>query len=224
MQLYRGNPLKPLRPNMKGSNNPSFRQSHCSFPGCGNPHLAMGYCSGHYEQLRRNKDLSPLGLPAHRRIGHCFNKGRKRTEKFKEMRKNIAIRQWQNPEFVKKVTEARIKAQRTHPNNLEQRLINLIQEYKLPFKFVGNGEVILGRNCPDFININGKKQVIELFGEYWHNIFDVAQKIERYREYGFSCLVIWESELKQNPDKVVQKIKRFVSPKPCKVVFEWRKG
>jgi len=33
----------------------------------------------------------------------------------------------------------------------------------LPYKFVGNGEVLVGRKCPDFININGQKIAIEVF-------------------------------------------------------------
>jgi hypothetical protein len=32
----------------------------CTFQGCGNPHVARGYCLGHYQQLRAGKELTPL--------------------------------------------------------------------------------------------------------------------------------------------------------------------
>ena len=77
----------------------------------------------------------------------------------------------------------------------------------MPFKFVGGGEVWLGNRNPDFINTNGKKQVIELFGTYWHPVFDVANRIEHYKQYGFACLIIWEDEL-ADLSKLTKKIKR----------------
>jgi len=101
------------------------------------------------------------------------------------------------------------------PNKIESVLINLLSLNGLPFKYVGNGEVWLGNRNPDFINTNGKKQVIELFGTYWHPIFDVADRIEHYKQYGFDCLTIWEDELSDS-DKVLTKIKRFTG----KAVYE----
>ena len=81
------------------------------------------------------------------------------------------------------------------PNYVEKLLTELIGWAELPFKYVGSGEVWLGNRNPDFININGKKQVIELFGAYWHPESDVGQRTEHYKKYGFSTLVIWASEL-----------------------------
>jgi len=95
------------------------------------------------------------------------------------------------------------------PNKIEQSLIDLIKKSNLPCKFVGNGEVWLGNRNPDFINTNGKKQVIELFGTHWHPVFDVADRVEHYKQYGFDALIIWEDELRK-PDKVIKKIKRFL--------------
>ncbi|GAG86724.1 unnamed protein product, partial [marine sediment metagenome] len=61
---------------------------------------------------------------------------------------------------------------------------------------------------PDFINIDGKKQIIELFGTYWHNVFDIAKVTNIYKQYGFNTLVIWEDEL-SNENRVVAKIHQF---------------
>lgn len=90
----------------------------------------------------------------------------------------------------------------------ERILAKLLEENKLPFKYVGDGSVWLDNRNPDFININGKKQIIEVFGTYWHPVFDVAQRTEHYKQYGFSTLIIWADELK-DLDKVLAKVRRF---------------
>ena len=109
--------------------------------------------------------------------------------------------------------EAR-KSRKMKPNKIEQKLDYLLQERGLPFKYVGGGEVIIGGRMPDFININGVKQVIELFGDYWHSpllrpntkysvTYDGVRK--HYHKYGFDTLIVWEGEL-ANKDALVDKI------------------
>lgn len=58
--------------------------------------------------------------------------------------------------------------ERSKPNRVETRLIQLIQRNELPFKYVGNWELIVDGKCPDFVHKEGKKLLIELFGDYWH--------------------------------------------------------
>jgi len=112
------------------------------------------------------------------------------------------------PEFLGKILKGRMK----RPTKPEQQLIDWIDKYKLPYKYVGDGQFILGGKCPDFLNVDGKKQVIELFGTYWHPMFDVAERTEHFRQYGFSTLIIWEDEL-NNPGKLVKKVKAFARRK-----------
>lgn len=97
---------------------------------------------------------------------------------------------------------------RREPNKEESCLIDLFNEYNLPYKFVGNGQVIIGGKNPDFININGRKTVIEFFGEHWHSLKDEQEKRVIYNSYGFAMLSIWGIELK-NLGKVVSKILKF---------------
>jgi very-short-patch-repair endonuclease len=94
------------------------------------------------------------------------------------------------------------------PNKAERTLINIINNNNLPFRYSGNGDVWLGNRNPDFINTNGKKQVIEFLGTYWHPLFDGANRKEHYKQYGFDCLVIWEDEIKDLA-KVTCKIQQF---------------
>ncbi len=112
-----------------------------------------------------------------------------------------------------------LKSLMKKPTGLEQKLIDLIKENNLPFKYVGDGEFILGNRCPDFLNCNGEKQVIEVFGRVFHSpLFTFKKSIpygqtykgtmEHYKKYGFNCLILWGVEL-NNPQRVIEKIKVF---------------
>ena len=72
----------------------------------------------------------------------------------------------------------------------------LINEYK----FVGDWKFVINGFNPDFINCNGQKKIIELFGDYWHNLPGAVErdkrKLKEYKKYGYKTLVIWEKELK----------------------------
>ena len=103
------------------------------------------------------------------------------------------------------------------PNKSEMKLDSIIQ-LSVPngFRYTGNGEVVIGGKAPDWFNINGKKQVIEHFGTYFHGKKITGRTKEQeeefykshYYKYGYDCLVIWEYELK-NIEEVTKKIVRF---------------
>ncbi len=94
------------------------------------------------------------------------------------------------------------------PNKLEISMEKIIKDNGFPYKYVGSGEVIIGYWNPDFININGQKKLIEVFGDYWHRNDNPQSRINRFKKYGFDTLVIWEHELK-SVDNVVKKIREF---------------
>ena len=117
-----------------------------------------------------------------------------------------------DPEFQKKRLMGCIKK----PNRPEKKLIKLFKLNNLPYKYVGNGQVIIGNKNPDFINCNGQKKIIEMFGDYWHSeknkklnwkITEFGTKAI-YSQYGFKTLVIWQSEL-DNLDSVLERVKKF---------------
>ena len=103
------------------------------------------------------------------------------------------------------------------PNRLEKRLIVIINKYNLPFKYVGDWQFILGGRCPDFLNCNGEKKVIEVFGNYWHSPlynpkiksqYIYQETMKHYNNHGFKCLILWEHELNKLPEqRIVEKIK-----------------
>lgn len=116
----------------------------------------------------------------------------------------------QLPENQKK----RFKAINKKPNKSEQRLIKIIEKYKHPFKYVGDGSVVIYGLNPDFIECNGKKKIIEVFGEYWHisnSWLDIDWKKTEFgrkaifSQLGYDALIIWYEELKKSSDEEISK-------------------
>jgi G:T-mismatch repair DNA endonuclease (very short patch repair protein) len=68
------------------------------------------------------------------------------------------------------------------------------------YKYVGSSDFWIEGLNPDFINCNGQKKIIELFGDYWHNREDSKirdkKRLKIYKKYGYETLVVWEKELK----------------------------
>ncbi len=105
------------------------------------------------------------------------------------------------PDVIKKCLSFR------SPNKVEIVLAALLDSlYPTDWKFVGNGAFIIGGKNPDFININGKKLIIELFGEHWHEASEVRPRSDAFAKYGYKTLILWDYEL-NNKENMVNKIK-----------------
>jgi len=104
------------------------------------------------------------------------------------------------PEVKEKIRTAR-KKQRipTFLTAPERRIIETIERYKLPFRYVGNGSFWIGALNPDFIHIS-EKSAVDVFGDYWHrgNVpyyeTEFGRK-EYFKRHGWDLLILWESEL-----------------------------
>ena len=103
------------------------------------------------------------------------------------------------------------------PNKVENHFRRICQNHQLPYKYVGDGQVVIGSLMPDFICTNGAKAVIEIFGDYWHSSRNKWLKLRQtekerkaiYKSLGFACLVIWEGNLKTQEMEIVRKVRRF---------------
>ena len=111
----------------------------------------------------------------------------------------------ENFEYKERLVKAIMKGWQKRPNKPERLLIKFLNQiFPDEFKYVGDGQLILGGKCPDFLNINGKKKLIELFGDYWHSKERTGiepkeherKRIEHFKRFGFDTLIIWEHELK----------------------------
>jgi len=127
-------------------------------------------------------------------------------------------KRWSDPIFKDRVVKKWMKTCATLKPNKQEFFLNSNIQLNLPNEYIfsGDGKIILGGKCPDWFNINGKKKVVELFGDYWHGESKTGRTKEQeeilrkshFAKYGFATLVIWESELK-NMDSVVDKIRNF---------------
>ena len=99
------------------------------------------------------------------------------------------------------------KGANIRPNIPEQRFLKIIEKHNLPYRYTGDGEVWIGSKNPDFIEAtNGKKEVIEIFGEVFHSpLFTFKESIpyhqtyhgtiDHYKKYGFKCHIFWDRDV-----------------------------
>jgi hypothetical protein len=133
--------------------------------------------------------------------------GKYHSEETIEIMSKVMTKNWQNPDFVKMMVESWSKRP-TQPESELEGLVQLL--FPKEYKYNGNFElgITIGGKIPDFVNVNGKKKAIEMFGDYWHEGEDPQVRIDLFKEYGWDLLVIWEHELKDK-DAVIQKILKF---------------
>jgi len=123
-----------------------------------------------------------------------------------EMRKQTSERMralWRNPEHAKKCLSC------NSPNKQEVRLLGILDRlFPSEWKFVGNGQLLISGKCPDFVNVNGQKKIIELFGTFWHKGENTQDRVDVFTPFGYETLVIWEKEL-SNKNKLELKLREF---------------
>lgn len=159
-------------------------------------------------------NLKLLGIPT-KSMKEQANEGRGRQE-----RSENALKQWRNSEVVKKM----FAGFRANPNNFEKRIDNVLQKY-IPREWAYNGgfdcEIMIGGLIPDFVNINGRKQLIEGFGEPFHGgFFNSSWKRTEFgrkaifSQFGYDVLVLWYLPVKKMTDEeIAEVVKDFMKGK-----------
>ncbi len=125
----------------------------------------------------------------------------------KKRKNTLAL--WKDPEYAKKVCGAKYIC----PNKAE---LNLLSYLPVGWEFVGDGKLVISGKMPDFVN-RENKQVIEMFGDYWHSEkfthqsceVHEAQRIQLFKDNGWKTLIIWEREL-SDPTSLVEKLHSFL--------------
>ena len=93
-----------------------------------------------------------------------------------------------------------------HHTKPERIFESICEKYNLPFKYTGDGSFWIHNINPDFVECNGKKVAVEIFGDYWHSpllrynipyqrTYEGRKKI--LKKYGWALIVLWESDLKR---------------------------
>jgi very-short-patch-repair endonuclease len=118
-----------------------------------------------------------------------------------ERRKKASITQrsnFRNSNFIEKF----VQGSKICPNKTEKFLINLISDLKLKYKFTGDYKIWIGGKNPDFIDEENNK-IIEFFG--WRhteestgipNEIHEKERIDHFSNYGYTCLVLWDTDIK----------------------------
>lgn len=123
-------------------------------------------------------------------------KGLKHSAESKEKNRLWHINHWYN-EMTDEKKALHIKTvlrNGKHPNKQEIKLQEFINSLGLFYKYTGNGSCVINNCNPDFIHTE-KKKIIELFGEYWHRNEDGSERVNKFKDVGYSCLIIWSKEL-----------------------------
>jgi very-short-patch-repair endonuclease len=111
-----------------------------------------------------------------------------------------------NPQIFKKgrkIPEEQLKKilGKQGKSSLEIKFEDLIKHLGLPYKFVGNGEIMIARKVPDFVNSNGEKIAIEVFYRRHKQLFRggleewKAERARIFTENGWKIIFFDETEV-----------------------------
>ena len=101
------------------------------------------------------------------------------------------------------------KARRFPNHHTKPELIfeEICKKNNLPFKYTGDGSFWVGKKPainPDFIECNGKRIVVEIFGDYWHSPLlnrnmkehgTLEYRERYYKRHKWISIFFWESDL-----------------------------
>ncbi len=164
--------------------------------GKGNPNYGKSLSEKHREKIAKARRGKYAGE-------NCYWFGKHLSEGHKQKIRKSRKEQYKNPEFAKKMFKAHIKKP-TKPEKVFQEIIN---NNNLPFKYVGDGEKVIGNKCPDFVHLT-EKIVIEIFGRAYHSPLYTFKKtmhyhqtykgtIKHYKKHGYKCFILWDTDLER---------------------------
>jgi len=116
-----------------------------------------------------------------------------------------------NPKEREEFQKLAARGRRIHPNRLEKRIINICNDFNLPFVYTGEEPYPgLEGKIPDFVYEKSRK-IIEVFGDYWHKPHEIEEKRNHYKKFDYDTLILWESEILNNTDEEISsRIQKFL--------------
>jgi G:T-mismatch repair DNA endonuclease (very short patch repair protein) len=149
-------------------------------------------------EVHKGKRLSPATE---------FKKGMKHSKEHLEYMSQLMQEMWKDPNHVKKMA----KALHVTPNKPETVVMNILNDlYPNEWKFTGDFTFMINGKCPDFVNVNGQKKIIEVWGDYWHKGENPEDRANIFKPFGYRTLIIWEHEL-SDMAILEQKLEAFCS-------------
>lgn len=161
---------------------------------CGENHPMFG--KHHSEESREKNRLAHIGRVHSEETKaklSAIGLGHPTSDETKRKISESILARYQDPEYASK----KLEAQGIKPNKAEVYLQDILNKhFPGEWEYVGDGQLIIGGKCPDFANVNGKKELIELYGRFYHKVNEAESRIAHFKKYGFRCIVVWEEELK----------------------------
>lgn len=154
-----------------------------------------------------------------RKISESVKGGKWVNDEYRNKMRGITQKKWETEDFREKFLNGMKKSTKVSPNKLELEMIEIMKSNSFPFHFVGNGKFWIngGKTSynPDFIHADKtQRKIIEIFGNYWHNQEGHKKRDEEririYKEKGFDVLVVWEKQIKNSKDGIIQEINNFL--------------
>lgn len=107
-----------------------------------------------------------------------------------------------DPEFQRR----RMLGLHARPNKPESVVRSMLNKmFPGEYRYSGDGSFIVDGLNPDFVNINGQKKVIEVFGEQYHDPNHAVRAISHrsteagrkkvFARFGYKMLVVWSKEI-----------------------------
>lgn len=129
-----------------------------------------------------------------------------------------------HPEIVQKACSS----DTTKPNSFEQKLIKIIEENRLPFRWVGNGKFWLtynGINCnPDFIADKPMNLLIEVFSNHFKikNYGSVKNYLRArkqvFNHHGYKVVFFNDNQI-NNGEKILYKLNRYMKSSAAEIIM-----
>jgi hypothetical protein len=148
------------------------------------------------------------------------NKGQKHSIE-QDLAHSIRMKEkWNDPIFKNEMLNKLFSSPKVTPTKPELVLDSILQKY-FPAQWAYNGDnsckFRIDGKIPDFVNLDGRLMLIELFSVHHCPIFRKnirpsaigKIRLELFKKFGYDCLIIWEPELK-DIDHVVKKVKTFM--------------
>lgn len=126
---------------------------------------------------------------------------------YRKRMKKMWKEKWIDPDYAKRRFATLRTIRPTKPELMMEELLN--EFFPNEYKYVGDGDIWISGKNPDFININGQKKIIEVFGDYWHRNDNPQDRVDIFTPYGYQTLVIWEEDLYKDISFVIRKLQRF---------------
>jgi hypothetical protein len=168
----------------------------------------------------RQTNIANYGVPYAIQAEEVKEKGRQT---------NIANYGFPHPMMNREYAKAQLEKIRRPGPNLPERLLQAMIPELL---YTGAGDFwrwlpLLGHHKnPDFILPGSDPEhpkkdvtkVVELFGDFWHsrmftgkaNFEHESELVRAFEEIGIECLVVWESEVKNNPRETKDRVLSFI--------------